>query len=339
MRQHLAYIRNQLPDRLPQLPEYQSALAYCNAVKPFARGNNIGDKPLGANRKYSRFQIRVDAERDDVVVKHYSTDILTYLNDGSLLIDSGHNDTISTCQALQELLGSSYFVRKKGKVYYKDRNGHFFRTSGGLRINADKTVSETQPPEKYYKLNLKRFRDLKAKYKFFLNYAKQMNTLTQGGCEKETTLMSMMLGPNGESSWQTRPSTWAVRTDAYALRWYGQNQPDLRRRFLEMVEQTRWVAGVEKQYEAMYPLAQYLSFCSAVDWNISKKRVVGAIGQIHDPDTMKYEYTWTTTNKRLENFFGEILKHQFPLECFDLVEAERGKITHDANRKYIPQTP
>ena len=99
MRQHLAYIRNQLPDRLPQLPEYQSALAYCNAVKPFARGNNIGDKPLGANRKYSRFQIRVDAERDDVVVKHYSTDILTYVADGSLLIDSGHNDTISTCQA------------------------------------------------------------------------------------------------------------------------------------------------------------------------------------------------------------------------------------------------
>ena len=127
----MRYVRNILPDDLPWLPNYERAVAYHDAVKPFARGNNIGDKPLGKNRKYSRFQISQRTNDGAILIKHYSTYILQYDPDGSLLIDSGHNDTISTCQALQELLGAESFVRRKGKVYYKDKNGHFFRAGDG----------------------------------------------------------------------------------------------------------------------------------------------------------------------------------------------------------------
>ena len=86
------------------------------------------------------------------------------------------------------------------------------------------------------------------------------------------------------------------------------------------------MAGEEKQYEAMYPLAQYASFCSAVDWRI-QKHIVKASNQEQEEDT--YEYTWETTNRRIDKFFNEVLKHQFPLECFDLVDVPRGKVTHD----------
>lgn len=332
----MTYVRNILPDDLPWLPNYGRAQAHFNSVTPFARGNNIGDKPLGKNRKYSRFKIE-KGEGDCIRIKHYSTYILTYFADDSLLIDSGHSDTISTCQALQELLGAESFARRKGKVYYKDKNNHFFRTGGGLRVGADDLVSENTPTEKVYKLNRKRFNQVKAKYSFFLNYAKQINTLAQGGRELESTFENLMVGVRGDTrGYANRPTSWAIRTDMVLLRWYSQGQPDLRRRFIELIEKARWVAGEEKQYEAMYPLAQYASFCSAIDWNI-QKRLVKTSNPEQEAD--QFEYTWETTNKRIDKFFGEVLKWQFPLECFDLVEAERGKITHDANRKYIPQTP
>ena len=153
----------------------------------------------------------------------------------------------------------------------------------------------------------------------------------------ERTFENLMVGVRGDTrGYANRPTSWAIRTDMVLLRWYSQGQPDLRRRFLELIEKARWVAGEEKQYEAMYPLAQYASLCSAIDWRISK-RLVKTSNPEQEAD--QFEYTWETTNKRIDKFFGEVLKWQFPLECFDLVEAERGKITHDANRKYIPQTP
>ena len=93
----MRYIRNQLPDNLPWLPNYERAVKYHDAVSPFARGRNIGVKPLGTNRRYIRFQISQRTNDGAILIKHYDTYILQYNPDNSLLIDSGQNDTVSTC--------------------------------------------------------------------------------------------------------------------------------------------------------------------------------------------------------------------------------------------------
>ena len=119
MSTYIGYVRRFLADDLPRLANYREAQLWCQAVKPFSKGRSVGKKPLGRNRKYDRLTIRqvfADSINEPTyIVKHYDTDILKYKADGSLYIHSGDYDSISTVQALQELLGPTNFVRRRLK--------------------------------------------------------------------------------------------------------------------------------------------------------------------------------------------------------------------------------
>lgn len=53
----MSFVRRYLPDDLPFIPKYAHALRWHEQVKPFAKGKNVGEKPLGNNRRYARFKL------------------------------------------------------------------------------------------------------------------------------------------------------------------------------------------------------------------------------------------------------------------------------------------
>lgn len=323
----MSFVRRYLPDDLPHLTHYTAAASWHDAVKPFAKGKNVGEKPLGNNRRYARFQID-KTENESVVITHYNTNIITYHADNSIELNSSHMDSISTCQALQELLGEDKFTRKKGKIYFKDKNGHFFRIAEGLRVGAD-GVAVNPKSEQVYELNRARFKDLKAKFKVFTDYTKQIVTLTQGGREKDTYLAGA-IRTDGDMRVYGRYGDWALRTDAYGMRYYGKAQRDVRNQFFVHVERVMGIEDEAERTEAMYPIAQYLSFCSSTDWNLNRLAT--------DLARESFDYVWKTDTKRIDKFFGDLLKYQYPVMCFDLVDAEYGKINHNPNKKFIRTT-
>ena len=323
----MSFVRRYLPDDLPHLTNYTAAALWHDAVKPFAKGKNVGEKPLGLNRRYHRLLISKGAE-GQVIVKHYSTNILTYYTDNSIELNSSYMDSISTCQAMQELLGADKFARRQGKIYFKDKNGHFFRIAKGLRVGAD-GVAVNPESEQVYELNRARFKDLKAKYKMFTDYTKQIVALTHGGKERDTYLAGAVRD-DGNARIYGRYGDWALRTDAYGVRWYSSAQPKLRKTFFDAIEATLQIEDEAARIEAMYPLTQYLSFCSAVDWKVNRART--------DLGREECDYVWETNTKRIDKFFGDLLKYQYPAMCFDSVYAEYGKIHHNPNKKFIKTT-
>lgn len=313
------FVRSYLPDDLPHIPNYASALAWYESVKPFARGGKVGQKPLGKNRRYNRFTIEKGGD-GQIMVKHYNTYIVTYLPDNSFYFKAGPLDSISTCQAMQELIDETYFTRKKGKIYFQDRNGHFFRVAYGLRVGAD-SVAQNPPTEQVYVLNRARFKDLRAKYKRFTDYTKQIVSLTHGGRESEAYLAGA-LRLDGDARLGGRYGDWALRTDAYA-------QQKVRQKFFEIIEETMQIEDEGARAEAMYPIAQFLSFSAATDWNTQRM-----MHDIQGPSP-SFTYVWSTNTKRVDKFFGDLLKYQYPVMCFDLVDAPVGKVTHNPNKKFI----
>lgn len=323
----MSFVRRYLPDDLPFLPKYQNALSWHEQVKPFAKGKHVGEKPLGRNRRYNRLMIWKGTE-GQVIVKHYSTNILTYHTDNSVELDSGYMDSISTCQALQELLGADKFTRKKGKIYFRDENGHFFRIGDKLLVDAN-GVAVNPVIEQVYVLNRKRFEDLKAKYKPFTDYTKQIVALTQGGREKDMNLAGA-IRIDGDARVFGRYGDWALRTDAYSIRWSTKAQSDVRNKFFVHVERVLGIENEVERTEAMYPIAQYLSFCSSADQNVNRLAI--------DLARESFDYVWKTNTKRVDKFFSDLLKYQYPVMCFDLVDAEYGKINHNPNKKFIKTT-
>lgn len=321
-RQPKNYVRNFLPDGLPFLPDYATALNCYNDIKPFSKGRNVGLRPLGRNRAYNRLLIEQSEIDRSIMIKHYQTYIATYYPDGGFRFNDGGRDSLSTCQALQEVVGRDHFTRSKGKIYYCDRNGHFFHVNGGLRVNPDGLV-ENPKTDKVYKINRERFKALKLKFKTFTDYAKQVVTLTKGGTECGHYL-SQAGGKNTitEKIWM-RNGDWALRVDTWGLNLYSVTQSKLRKDFFDNVENAM-ISDETERVEKMYPLVQCLSFCSAQE--VSKR---------HLPQTDDYEYTWQTTASRVDKMFNELLKYRYPVLCFDLVDAEYGKIDHNVNSKYI----
>lgn len=328
------FVRSSLADDLPRLANHREAQLWCQAVKPFSKGKSKGRKPLGRNRKYDRFTIRGEATATnhtnaDYIVKHYSTDILRYNHDGSLVLNSGGMDTISTTQALQELLGARLFVRRKGKVYYKDGNGHFFRINNKLKINEDKTVDQsTLEPEVIHALDRVAMKRLKKDYAEFMEYALLMNNLTQGGEAYSSQLMleGVQHGERIRNNGIYRKNAEvALSIDTTQIRWYRNPQFAVREAFFAELEGAMRLEKQEDRYTKYHHLATYMSWSASNTFH----------GRSVDGSDTERHYAWTVDNKRLKQFFDGLLKFRFPSLVFKQEEVELGVIRHDTNKKYF----
>jgi hypothetical protein len=325
------YVRARLADRLPRLANYREAQLWHDAVKPFSKGRSAGAKPLGRNRKYDRFKIRgeydykSESTEKQFIIKHYQTDILRYLADGSMFIKTDY-DSISTVQGLQELLGADKFVRRKLKAYYKDRNGHFFRIKGGLKIKADGVADTTDvKPEIVHEIDRPAFKQLRERYTEFMEYVYFTNNLTQGGEAYASTLKLESVENGGASNnWYRKNASVALSIDTVQIKWYRNPQYAIREAFFAEVEAAMKLEGEDK-YTAYHHLATFLSFSASTNFTGTTWNVTGDDRQ----------YKWQVDNYRLRQFFDGLLKFRFPTLVFKEVEAEIGTIRHDTNAKYF----
>ena len=183
--------RATMPDGLPYLPNYEQAVRLYENTKPFKKGStHEGERPLGTNRKYDRVRITHINNGVDVPyigITHYKTTIARIFADGEMWFDSGSYDSISTFQILCEVFGGERFVRKHCRTYYaykKDtEQAMFYSISGGLAVNADRTVKhpESVVRDTYAKLDRKALNKVRAEYAEFLAYARTITSLSRGG--------------------------------------------------------------------------------------------------------------------------------------------------------------
>jgi hypothetical protein len=325
------FVRDHLADRLPRLENYREAQLWHDAVKPFSKGKSAGRKPVGRNRKYDRFTIRgeydykSDSTEMQFIIKHYSTDILRYKADGSMVIKTDY-DSISTVQGLQELLGADKFVRRKLKAYYKDRNGHFFRIKGGIKVNADKTVDTTTvEPEVVHEIDRPAFKQLRERYTDFMEYVYFTNNLTQGGESYASTLKLESVENGNQTNFFRKNASVALSIDTTQMRWYRNPQFAIRDAFFAEIEDAMRIGDEQVKLEKFNHLATFLSWSAATTYNGTQWNQTG-------DDKL---YKWQVDNRRLRQFFDGLLKFRFPTLVFKEVEAQVGVIRHDTNAKYF----
>lgn len=327
------YVRAHLADRLPHLGNYREAQLWHDAVKPFSKGRSAGTKPLGRNRKYDRFKIRAeydytsdtDTTKQNYIVKHYSTDILRYNADGSLVIKTDY-DSISTVQGLQELLGADKFVRRKCKAYYKDSNDKYYRIKGGLKVNADNTAdTSTLTPEVVHEIDRPMLKQIRERYKDFMEYVLLANNLTQGGEALASVLvLEGVEDGNGVNTFYRKNASVALSIDSTQIRWYRNPQFAVRDAFFSEVERAMQLEGEDK-YKAYHHLGTFLSFSASNNFT-------GTTWLNNGSDR---NYKWQVDNRRLRSFFDGLLKYRFPTLVFKKVEVPLGVIRHDTNIKYF----
>lgn len=169
------YVRAFMGENLESMPDYQTAVGVFNVRKPYIKGKYKGERPLGRNRRHDRSRIAVD-DNGSVVVNHYATAIITYHPDGSLSLNTGGWSSISTAQIMQELLGVDRVCRVNCKVYYR-HNDEFHHVANSLRIEPNGSPLFVNN-EYVWVLRKDQMKHYRKRYDFFLEYAKQVLTMS-----------------------------------------------------------------------------------------------------------------------------------------------------------------
>jgi len=307
-----------MADSIPRLTTYQEALIHHNAVKPFSKGASEGKKPLGLNRRYDRTQIRTDI--DKLVIKHYESDIAIYHSHGGFTFSMGGYDSISTVQILQELLGVEKFAKRNGKAYYFDGMGRAYRIGMKLYVSSDGTVStEDMVNETRHTINKEGFKAVKARYAIFTDYAKMVTSLTLGG---KGVGLDLCRGGYIADHYQPRSAKYILTTDTTRMNWNKKEQAYIRNEFFDQVNSAIQIKEEGARMEAMLPLVEFLSFSASTSYDQR---------QLPNGDV---DYVWKMDNKRLSNFFNDLLKFHYQKEVLKLEEVPIGTIQHDSNKKY-----
>jgi hypothetical protein len=105
-------------DDVPVLYDYAAAARHEAAVKPI-RGRTPECKPLG-DRKKTHASIRREGE--DIIVRLYRTDIVRYQPDGTVIVNQGGHESLSTRAYLNSVL-PLFFGSYRGATAWYDGNG------------------------------------------------------------------------------------------------------------------------------------------------------------------------------------------------------------------------
>ena len=178
---------NNLTD-LPVLDSYERAKRHHDAIKPLARGRNAGWRPICNTyngRKKTHYLIhtkRVSASCwsggfvEAVACTLYDTDVLTFTENGFLLIDNTYPSN-TTSAFVSSILPYGYSMHSQNsKVYLLDRNTYqsWYIPNGGA-VWFDITTSDWTPPDpvpvKKHLLNRDRYNKVMAAYKPFIDHA------------------------------------------------------------------------------------------------------------------------------------------------------------------------
>lgn len=315
--------RNGLPDGLPRLYNYQSALNHYKSTTPLTRGPDAGLVPLGLNRRYKRSQI-LQVE-NKIICRFWSTDVLTYWSDGRVEIFAGTWHSPTTLEFLNSVMGDK-FRRHKNKIYFIDQQETPFRFykipyDRSLTIQ-DGKVTDPQPEEKYV-LNRAKMKELQQRFKPFVVYCKDMVNLFDGENygERASQEMEMLQKTYGWDYFKnmvlgtkfTTKSIPYIPIEAKQYKYRPQHQVT-RHDFFEKLED----ACAKGNLDLFYPLYFIL---------------------LHNSVASQYNYVrscymYSNDPKRIKKYFDELVKFQYT-HIFDREEQPIGNIVSDSNAKYF----
>ena len=132
------------------LGNYDQAAKWDALVKPI-RGDKDNTKPLG---KRSKKHINIRREGDDILVRLYSTDVVTYKPDGSIIINVGQWSTQSTVKLMYAVLPwgpNPHLFKDKVWVTGEYEDGHGTVHHGKFRI-ANQATIKLDPTSRNYRI-------------------------------------------------------------------------------------------------------------------------------------------------------------------------------------------
>jgi len=304
------YARAYMGENLDSMPDYATALKIYNARKPYIKGKYKGERPLGNNRRHDRSRIELDKDRN-IRVKHWQTDIITYKPDGGINLYTGGWSSISTAQIMQELLGVDRICRVHCKIYYRHNNEFHYLSHNGLNIAPDGDPMFLNN-EYVYKPKLEMLKKYRKQYAFFLEYAKQVLTMSSDfhvGINLEKYKPEF----EGETlkEWYMSPLVnTSTRQDMKAR----ERARDAMFGYLDSLS----VKAEEDRLQAMYELLVPVTYMMGNDF-------------IRRFDSL----TWSCDYKRFKRGFDDLLKYQFADEIFERVLASKKSPVRDPNAKYM----
>jgi len=306
------YVRAYMGENLESMPDYATALNIYNARKPYIKGKYKGERPLGRNRRHDRSRIELDAH-GNIRVKHWQTDIIVYKPDGEIQLSSGGWSSISTAQIMQELLGVDRVCRVNCKIYYR-HNDEFHYLGGGLYIKSDGSPLFVNH-EHVHKIKPHVLKALRKKYGFFLEYAKQVLTMSSEFEVGYTNARFNAPDFEGETlqGWYMTPLITGATTrhDTQAKA----KASDVLFGYLDSLAEKPEDERLQAMYELLAPVTYMLSN--------DRYRFLNA------------GIKWSCNYQRFKRGFDEMLKHQFNHELFRLDIASKKSPVRDPNAKYM----
>ena len=153
---------------LRRVQDYAKAVEIEAEIVPI-RGKSPECKPL--DRKRHKQSVTIRRVGEDVVVKAYSTDVLTYKPDGEIVVDTGGFSTMSTADVIGRVLGMS--VRAYGdRLWIYQRVGGWYVLGRGTRLVRGEVVNPIHVPVR--QLNRKKTKVVRDQYRPFMDYARGM---------------------------------------------------------------------------------------------------------------------------------------------------------------------
>jgi hypothetical protein len=297
------YVRSYMGENLDSMPDYATALQIYEARKPYIKGKHKGERPLGKNRRHDRSRIRVE-DNGDIVVKHWHTDIITYRLDGSIVLETGGWESISTAMIMQELLGVDRICRVNCKIYYRTA-GQYYHIKPTLAVEPDGLLG-TCNYEEVYVPNKGALKAYQNKYAFFLEYAKYVITMSN----------EFKYEHEGSSYTQRHAAVW-LYTSVYEV-CNTTNKQNLRREeFFNALDLISEKQGDDKLQE-LYQQVTILAYAAAPMWGGSDGCTI-----------------FTVNFPKFKQFFYELLKYRYAFDIFERKIANTGKPVRDPNAKYV----
>lgn len=156
---------------VPHIADYDKAVRLEANIKPI-RGRDTSTKPL-TSRRQDQLTIRKDA--DNIVIKLYRTDIITFKPSGEIEILLGNWLTRTTVSVISDVLWWCDARLVHGNVWYKGQKLH------GDKINTFKdNILQNPATINVYDLNKKVFTQINRKYNEFRKYYKTIEKLGEG---------------------------------------------------------------------------------------------------------------------------------------------------------------
>jgi len=179
--QHSSYPQGQwMPEGLPHLPTYAMAHDHYESVRPYSKGEELGFRPLGAKRRYTRSLIH-KRYGSEIVFSYYNNHVVRLHPDGRREFSICGYPSISTTCVLNETSKTDalHFQREKGKIYavYK---GTFYRmpNRGYVEISADGAIRGYEI-ECQHSIDFDAMKAMREKYASFVIFIRDMLTINQ----------------------------------------------------------------------------------------------------------------------------------------------------------------